>query len=157
MQKSTSNQLADIHAITTYQSGIVQATAHRMLTRFVSDYLQRYELTAMQWFIIGLIFDNGSRGIRLTDLSIQLGTTLPYTTNIINFLESKNIVVKKTHSTDNRIKIVSIHPSYDKTIREIEVGLRDEMRTTLYTANHITREELQTYITVLYKMARTTP
>ncbi len=143
----------DISKITTYQSGIVQAAAHRITTRVVSDFLQQYDLTAMHWFIIGHIYDHSDTGLRLTDLTKTLQATLPYTTTTVNFLESKGIVTKKVHATDSRTKLVSINPSYYQEIEKIESGLRDEMRNKLYDADNISRDELQTYITVLYKMA----
>ncbi len=153
MEKSIKASETGIDQITTYQSGIIQAAAHRSITRIVSDYLQRYDLTAMQWFIIGYIFDHGTSGIRLTDLTNVLHTTLPYTTTIITLLESKGIIMKRAHSSDNRTKLVSIAPSYYTTIEKIEAGLRQELRAKLYKNSHISRQELQTYITVLYKIA----
>jgi len=139
--------------VSTYQSGIAQATAHRVINRTVSEYLVRYDLTAMQWFIIGYINDGGERGITLTELAHAIGTTLPYTTNTINLLESKGIINKRSLETDNRTKLVTLNPSYKEMVDEIEAGLRDELRDTLYSTDHISREELQTYITVLYKIA----
>lgn len=152
MTKSNTNYEKDIGQIATYQSGIAQATAHRIINRIVSEYLIRHNLTAMQWFIIGHIYDAGDKGIKLGDLNRLLGTTLPYITNTINLLESKEIVFKKAHATDNRTKLVSINPAYRSKVEEIEAELRDELRDQLYKNDHITRDELQTYITVLYKM-----
>ncbi len=143
----------DITQTTTYRSGIALAAAHRSITRVVSDYLLQYELTAMQWFIIGYVYDHGKEGLRLTDLTNVLHTTLPYTTTTINLLESKGIVLKKGHSTDNRTKLVSINPSFHKTIDVIEKGLRKELREKLYNADNVSRDELETYITVLHKIA----
>jgi DNA-binding MarR family transcriptional regulator len=152
MNKSNSFSDNNMSAISTYQSGIAQATAHRITSRIVSDYLIRYDLTAMQWFIIGYIYDAGSIGLTMTDLGRVIGTTLPYTTNTINLLESKGIINKKVHETDSRTKIVTVNPSYLEVVQEIEAGLRDELRDNLYGQNHISREELQAYITVLYKI-----
>jgi DNA-binding MarR family transcriptional regulator len=154
MTKSTEFLEKDISQITTYQSGIAQASAHRVVNRIVSDFLLRYDLTAMQWFTIGAVYDAGKNGIRLSDLTRQLDTTLPYVTNIINLLESKSMVNKITHAGDSRIKLVSIAPEFISTVQEIEIELREHLRTVLYRDDHISREELQAYISVLYKIAR---
>ncbi len=154
MTKSTHSEKRDISQITTYQSGIVQSSAHRVLNRVTSDYLLRYGLSSMQWFMIGSIYDAGTSGVRLSDLMRRMNTTLPYITNTISLLESKRIVNKITHSGDSRIKLVSIAPSYISTIGEIEDGLRDHLRAALYKDGHITRDELSAYITVLYKLAQ---
>jgi len=153
MDKSTDFSKKDIAQITTYQSGIAQAAAHRATNRAVSDFLLRYGITAMQWFMIGAISDSGKAGIRLSDLTRRLDTTLPYVTNTINLLESKGMVQKVSHTGDSRIKLVSITPHYLPTIHEIEDELRDHLRVVLYDTDHISREELQTYISVLYKLA----
>jgi len=154
MSKSTNNSEIDISQIATYQSGIVQASAHRIVNRIVSDYLLRHGLTAMQWFAIGAIYDAGDQGIRLSDLTRKLSTTLPYVTNMVALLESKDIVRKVSHSGDSRIKLVSIVPKYKRTIDNIERELRDHMRANLYETDGISRDELQTYISVLYKIVR---
>ena len=142
----------DISQIATYQSGIAQASAHRIINRVVSDYLLQYGLTAMQWFVIGLVYDAGENGIRLSDLMRKLGTTLPYITNTIALLESKEMVKKVSHSGDSRIKLVSIDPNYVEEVALIETGLREHLRETLYREDGIDREELQAYIGVLYKI-----
>ena len=154
MLKSTDFSQKDISQITTYQSGIAQAAAHRVVNRTVSDFLLRYDLTAMQWFTIGAISDAGKAGIRLSDLTRRLDTTLPYVTNTINLLESKNMVQKITHSGDSRIKLVSVTPAYSPQVAEIERELREHLRVVLYDEDHISRDELQTYISVLYKLSQ---
>ena len=156
MPKSTNNLEVDISQVATYQSGIIQASAHRVINRLVSDYLLKHGLTAMQWFAIGTIYDAGDQGIRLSDLTRKLSTTLPYVTNMVALLESKGIVRKIAHSGDSRIKLVSIVPKYKRTVDNIERELREHMRENLYEVDGITREELQSYISVLYKIVRRT-
>ena len=152
MKYSDNSPQKDMANITTYQSGIAQATAHRVINRVVSDYLTRYDLTAMHWFIIGHIRDAREAGISLGDLRFIIGTTLPYMTNTINILEEKSLITKKNHEKDARIKVVTLLPETIALVDEIESGLRDELRKTLYSEDTISRQELQTYITVLYKI-----
>jgi DNA-binding MarR family transcriptional regulator len=152
MAKSTEFSEKEIARITTYQSGIAQASAHRAMNRLVSDFLLQYGLSAMQWFTLGTIYDSGSGGIRLSDLMRKLDTTLPYITNSVALLESKGLVRKVAHAGDSRIKMVSIEPKHRKQIETIEADLRVHLREVLYTKDRITRDELQNYITVLYKI-----
>ncbi len=154
MPKSTEFSEIDISQIATYQSGIAQASAHRVINRLVSDYLLQHGLTAMQWFAIGTIYDAGDRGIRLSDLTRKLSTTLPYVTNMVALLESKGTVRKVAHAGDSRIKLVSVSPKYKRTVESIERELREHMRANLYQTDGISREELQSYISVLYKIVR---
>jgi len=144
----------DISQITTYQSGVVQSAAHRLTMKLKTDYLSQYDLTAMQWFVIGFTYDAGEQGIRLNDLMKNLDTTMPFVTNIINVLELKGILQKVSDLNDSRVKIAKLNPAYRGQVEEIEAGLRDKLREELYGHDSITREELKTYITVLYKITQ---
>lgn len=133
----------------------MQSTAHRILGRINSDYLAQYGLTSTQWYIIGLAYDAGANGVRLSQLKTVLDTTMPFITMTVNLLESKGILQKLSHTDDSRVKIAKLNPLYKKTVQEIEHGLREELRTRLYNQDNISRDELATYIKVLYKIAQT--
>lgn len=152
MSKSSEISPKDISQITTYQSGVIQASVHRIMNRVVADYLLQHGLTSMQWYIIGHIYDAGDKGLRLSDLTRKIHTTLPYVTNTIILLESRGIVQKLSHAGDNRIKLVSIAPSFRPRIDDIESGLRGRLRETIYDKSGVSRQELNDYIAVLYKI-----
>ena len=145
----------DISQITTYQSGVMQSTAHRILGRIKTEFLSQYNLTSMQWFVIGYAYDAGDAGIKLNDLMKTLDTTMPFITTIVNTLEAKGILYKMSDTNDSRVKIAVLNQSYKSTVEEIEAGLREELRTRLYREDNIGREELSTYIGVLYKISQT--
>lgn len=144
----------DISQISTYESGVMQSTAHRILGRINSDFLDQYGLTPTQWYIIGHAYDAGPNGVRLSQLKDLLDTTMPFITTTVNHLESKGILAKISHTDDSRVKIAKLNPLYKRTVVEIEQGLRDELRSKLYQQDKISRGELATYITVLYKIAQ---
>lgn len=135
----------------TWQSGVLQSSMHRGLKKASDEYLKQYDLSTMHWYIIGTIHDAGVKGIRITDLAETVGTTLGYLTNAVNSLELKGIVQRTDHSTDSRTKLLNISPSYQDQLFEIEEGMRDLLRTKLY--GKISRDELQTFITVLQKLS----
>ncbi len=145
----------DISQITTYQSGVMQSTAHRILGRIKTEYLSQYNLTSMQWFVIGYAYDAGDIGIKLNDLMKQLDTTMPFITTIVNALESKGILYKISDTKDSRVKIAVLNQPYRSTVEEIEEGLREELRARLYREDNISRQELVAYIAVLYKISQT--
>jgi DNA-binding MarR family transcriptional regulator len=106
----------------------------------------------MQWFTIGTILDAGSEGIRISDLAKQLDTTLAYMTTTVNLLESRGIILKRTHEYDARTKLVSVNPSYKKNCKKIEESLRQRLRDVLY--QNIDHDELTAYVSVLYKLSK---
>lgn len=138
--------------ISTYQSGVAQSSAFRVVKHHTDHLLKDFGLTSMQWFVIGTVYDAGSQGIRISDLSHKIDTTLAYTTNTVNLLESRKILIKKQHQTDARTKLVSVHPAYKKNCKKIEEALRERLREVLY--QNISREELTVYVQVLYKLSK---
>lgn len=153
MSKSNSSvEAADtLAAITTYQSGVAQATAFRIVKKHTAHALKEYHLTCMQWFTIGTVRDAGDDGMRITDLAKALDTTLAYMTTTVNLLESRGILVKKTHATDARTRLIAVAPSYRRECVVIETHVREQLRELLY--KNITSAELMSYIQVLYKIS----
>jgi DNA-binding MarR family transcriptional regulator len=144
----------DISQITTYESGVVQSAAHRLTMKIKSDFLSQYGLTTMQWFVIGFAYDAGDAGIRLNSLMKTLDTTMPFITSLVNNLELKGYIHKTSDTTDSRIKIAKLNPKYQGEVEEIEGGLRDRLRDELYGHDGITRDELNAYISVIYKISQ---
>ncbi len=142
----------DISTVTTYQSGVAQASAFRNLNKHFAILLKEYDLTCMQWFVVGTILDAGEHGIKLTDLARHLQTGLPFITNIINLLESKNMVMRRDSEKDSRTKFVSIVPEFIPSCQAIEKRLREKLRKSIY--ENITPEELRIYIKDLYHLSK---
>jgi len=144
--------MTDLSAITTYQSGVSQATAFRVVKNHTAQALRDYNLTCMQWFTIGTVLDASPEGIRLSDLAKKLDTTLAYMTTTVNLLESRNILVKKIHKYDARTKLVSVCENYIPVCAEIEMFVRKKLRVFLY--GNIEYEELANYVKVLSIISR---
>ncbi len=143
-----STQLA---GISTYQSGVAQATAYRIVKKHTASALKQYNLTCMQWFTIGTVYDAGDAGIKLSDLAKLLDTTQGYMTNTVNLLESREILERHEHPTDARTKLIKVRSGYKKECVNIEKDLREKLRTLLY--GQIEASELLDYIKVLYKIS----
>ncbi|MDQ3123176.1 MAG: hypothetical protein M3Q14_00615 [bacterium] len=154
MEKASKNidSSLSLDVTTTYQSGVAQASAFRVVKHHTAHYLQDYNLTCMQWFTIGTVLDAGPKGIRLSDLAHKLDTTIAYMTNTVNLLESLDIFTKKTHKYDARTKLVAVKPHYKKTCATIEKGLRLRLGLVLY--QNLSYDELATYVKVLYKISK---
>lgn len=140
----------DIGDITTYQAGIAQAAAHRLLQKKCDELLRPYGISKMQWLIIGAVLDAGEKGISISNLTRVLGTTMPYMTTSINMLESKGILERAHNTQDSRSRIISIAPSFAPHCADIERTLRDGLRSTIYAG--IDPAEFRTYIKVLFQL-----
>ncbi len=139
-----------MHTLTTYQAGVLQASAHRALQKYCDNILSPYDITKMQWLIIGTILDAGRQGVKITDLAETLATTLPYLTNTINLLESKGMLERRADPKDERMKRVQVTPQFKKQCSVIEQTMRSRLRTAIYA--DVAPEEFRVYLNVLYKL-----
>lgn len=142
--------MSDVN-ITTYQAGIAQASAHRLLQKICDHILKPYGLTKMQWLIIGTVHDAGSHGIRITNLTQAIGTTMPYMTTSVNLLESKGILQRAGNQGDNRSKVVVLAGDFSPKCEEIEQTLRAGLRETIY--RNIDPIEFRIYMKVLFQLS----
>lgn len=136
--------------ITTYQAGVAQASAHRLLQKICDQLLKPYGLTKMQWLIIGTVLDAGKEGIRITSLTNKIGTTMPYMTTSVNLLEVKGIVTRASNKGDNRSKVITLAEDFADKCEEIERTLREGLRQTIYA--NVDPTEFRVYMKVLFQL-----
>lgn len=148
MNKSRKN--ITLSEITTYQAGLAQSMMHRNIQKVSSEILKPYGITKMQWTIIGAVLDAGKDGIRMSDLAKVIGVTIPYLTNTLQILESKEYLVSKSSSEDKRSRIVYSNSSKAKQYEAIEQSLREGLREIIYS--RVDYDEFQTYMHVLLKL-----
>lgn len=152
MKSSNPAHKFSLSTVTTYQAGVAQARAHRIVKHHTDHLLKDFNLTSMQWFTIGTVLDAGTDGVRLSDLAKELDTTLAYMTTTVNLLESRGILNKHSHPYDARTKIITVKPSYKKTCSKIERALRDRLRDIIY--RHIDPQDMATHVAVLYELGK---
>jgi DNA-binding MarR family transcriptional regulator len=152
MHKSTGNS-ADfkLAELSTASAGIAEARVHRRLKKEFSNYLKPYNLTAMEWFVIGFLHEHSSNGVQLSEIAKHLQTTLPYLTNMLNELEIKGMLVRIDHTGDGRAKIVRLLPVANQLYNSAEQDLRAKLRTLVY--DQISIEDFTIYMRVMYQLA----
>lgn len=138
--------------ITTYQTTLTQARAHRALKTKMSYFLRPHNLTMMQWAIVGSLHDAGDNGMRVSDLAHQLDTSLAFVTTTLNVLEAKGIVTRSSHAQDNRAKIVRIANSFSPRVNVIEKEVSEKLLSWLEPS--LGRENLAVYLGAIDKIAQ---
>lgn len=140
--------LADLK---TYHVGVLQSAAARALKKHKDECLAPYGLSGMQWVIIGVIYDAGSKGTRITDVAKMLDVTMAFLTNAVNLLESKGILERIENVHDSRSRMVRVTKKFRPSCVKIEEDIRNKLRKSVYA--QVAPEELRTYIKVLYKFS----
>lgn len=143
--------MKNLHQISTYEASVYQSQAYRELKQLKAKLLKKHGLTMMQWVILGLVYDAGKNGIRISALAERLATTLAFVTNTVNSLEAMKLVIRKTETVDTRAKSVILKSGKEDLVRRIEHDLRQELKKSIYSK--VSPEELQQYMNVLVKFA----
>lgn len=139
------------HALKTYEAGILQARAYRNLRTFMQDHLEKYELTMMQWALLGTVAKAGTKGVTINQLATILDVEGSLITNMVNTAVKTGGVQKKIHPNDSRARIVIATTGGLKLVTQIETELRKAMRSWLTS---IPRASLQGYLHTLEKIAQ---
>jgi DNA-binding MarR family transcriptional regulator len=142
----------DLTEITTYQGLVYHSRANRSFKTFIQQILREYNLTMMQWSVLGFVKDAGKKGIRISDLARKIDSSLAFITNSINVLESKGMVYRIGHETDNRAKLVCVSDNYRKQLDKIEIDLRNKLQD--WFAKHVDLKELEMHVKVLRDIAK---
>lgn len=140
----------DLSTITTYQAGAVQASMHRLLQKQCDIILKPFGISKMQWMIIGHVLDAGSSGVRISDLSARLDTTIPYLTTALHLLESKGFLSREGNAQDGRSKLITVSPAFIPKCHEIEHALREGLRKTIYA--NVDAADFRVYMKVMYRI-----
>lgn len=136
---------------TTYQNTLTQARAHRALKTKLSFFLRPYNLTMMQWVIVGSLHESNNKGTRVSDLADRLDTSLAFVTTTLNVLEAKGIVRRESHAQDNRAKIVFLTDDFVPKVAGIETEISKKLHEWLEQA--ISKEEYAQYLQAMGKIA----
>jgi DNA-binding MarR family transcriptional regulator len=140
----------DLSKVTTYQAGIMQSTVHRLISKDIGNSLKKYNLTMMEWFAFGFIYDR--QPVRVSELSKHLDFTMPYATNLINSLQTKGFVTRSDDSVDNRNKPLELTAVALGQYEAIERDVRDSLRESVYS--RVLPDDFQIYVKVLFELGQ---
>lgn len=137
--------------IPTYRAAVTQSRAQRALKIKVSELLRSHGITMMQWSIIGLVFESGTTGMRISDLAKELNTSMAFITTIVNILEAKSVVQKTSHERDSRAKVVRLNEAFQPKVGEIESLMHAQLDEWLNA--RVNKKDLGVYFMVLNQLA----
>ncbi len=118
----------------TYNVGLLQAKAYRLLTHRTNMLLAPYGLTSVQWAMLGVLFDN-AQPLALVQLAEKLEVDPPFITVLVAGVEKTDLIKIEAHPKDRRTKLVSLTHKGRKLVPEIEKILRREMKTSIHGVN----------------------
>lgn len=134
----------------TYRAGLIQSRAYRKLKNFMQESLSAYDLSMMEWAIIGFIYDAGPKGIRTSVLAENFDVEPSFMTNTINSLENRALVKRVTDLKDQRAKKVILPKTTQNLVKKIEAQLRARMKKWM---GPVSKPKLAAYLSVLEQIS----
>lgn len=133
------------HNRTSYRVGLLQAKAYRILKNYTGKLLAAYELSTVDWALLGLLHDH-PKGMRSSILAQELGVEAPFITSLFGKLNTMGLVESKRDEKDSRAKILSLTAKGASSVEKIEKELRSAMKPLLSGSSI---GDLLSYVSVL--------
>ncbi len=124
------HSITNTAGMTTYRIGLLQTKAYRILNHVTAKALKEYEITPVDWAMLGLLFEHPD-GLRLSDLAEELGVEAPFITERTQELINQNLVTISTTKEDKRVKCMALTAKAKRKIPIIEQVLLKAMKPLL--------------------------
>ena len=133
-----------------YTAGLLQSKAFRILKKKTNEVLEPLGINATDWGALGLLCKE-KEGLRLTDISREVGVKAPYITRSITHLESMGLVSVGVHKEDTRAKIATITPAGKKFVVTAEKLVANQLK---FVFNNVPLRDLLGYVRTLDVVVR---
>jgi DNA-binding MarR family transcriptional regulator len=111
----------------TYQIGLLQAKAYRILKQYTTNALQHLNISTTEWALLGFLNDQ-PKPVRASVIAEVLGVEPPFVTVLIKKLEKQGLVSIQPDPNDNRSKLLELSAEGTEFVGKTELYLRDKMR-----------------------------
>jgi DNA-binding MarR family transcriptional regulator len=111
----------------TYQIGLLQAKAYRILKQHTSNALEHLNISTTEWALLGFLNDQ-PKAIRANVVAEVLGVEPPFVTVLIKKLEKQGLLSIEADASDNRSKLIELSAKGTAFVGETELYVRDKMR-----------------------------
>ena len=130
---------------TTYQVGMLQTKAYRFLRDWTNLQLEKYEISANEWALIGLVHDN-PKGIRPKTAADEIGVEAPFITAMMATFRERSLISETPDVNDSRAKLLTITAEGGLFVKKVEADLREQTKKLL---KDISRKDIASYLIVL--------
>jgi DNA-binding MarR family transcriptional regulator len=130
---------------TTYQVGLLQTKAYRVLKQHTAKVLAEFDVSTIEWAFLGLLHD-APQGMRLNVVAQELGVEAPFVTQMTTKLKKTGYFEHSEDPEDSRAKIIMLTKKGRDFVTMAEKHLRTETKVLF---EGVSGSDLLTYITVL--------
>ena len=157
MKKSIKNiatlvkERKNLSILKTYNSGLLQAKAYRLLKSYISLTLKKYGISTVEWALIGQLYE--VKSVTITEAAKILDVEKPFATNLAETLRKKGFVKRLVDKDDRRSKRISLTDKGNMQVPVIESDVRGAMSKIL---NEVSVEDIFSYVKVLEEIVKNT-
>ena len=135
---------------TTYQVGLLQTKAYRILKHHTARVLFQFDITTVEWGLLGLLNDSPN-GMRLNVLAHELGVEAPFISQMTLRLKKTGYFEHREDSEDSRAKIIMITKDGKVFVEKTEKHLREATKSLL---RDVPAKDILAYLSVLESIIR---
>ncbi|CAN5663281.1 hypothetical protein BH23PAT2_BH23PAT2_06300 [soil metagenome] len=141
----------DTQTISMYEACLLHSRADRNLRSLVADQLEPFDVTMMEWLVLGVVRACTGIGMSMSAIAKELSITLPQLTPLVQELIKKAYITQQFDLNDQRTRYVSTTKKGLQVLEQIEQATEQAMRTW---ASSLPREDIRTYIRTVRFLAK---
>ena len=130
---------------TTYQVGLLQIKAYRILKQHTAGVLSQFDITTVEWGLLGLLNEN-PKGMRLNVLAHELGVAASFISQMTSRLKKTQYFEHREDPADSRAKIIMITKEGKMFVDKAERYLREASKSLL---RDVPAKDILAYLSVL--------
>ncbi len=126
------------------QAAILQAKAHRLLRQDVSELLEPFSISMIEWALLEMLVKSDKP--HLSEMAKEIGVEAPMITNLLNTLEKKGLITRTMSESDKRQKMLALTEAGTTLLHSTEKHLHEKLKEYF---SEVTMSEMAAYLKVL--------
>jgi DNA-binding MarR family transcriptional regulator len=133
--------MQDIGNMSICERFLLHARADRVVRAFVAKQLEPYQLTMMEWLLLGVVNSGPKDGVSMSAAAQTLDVTLPQITALANKLLGLKLIRQKTQSHDRRSRHILPTGKGKTALEDIEAAISNALEEWLAGFSKEQREQ----------------
>lgn len=142
--------MEDENSISMYEACLLHSRADRALRVVVSRQLEKFDVTMMEWLLMGVVCAGPKEGMTMTAVASALDVTLPQVTALTASLTKSKLIKQKVSRQDRRSRRLACMPAGKKLLEQTESAITVAMKE--WTAG-IPQHQLGVYFDTVKSLA----
>lgn len=114
-------------SLTMYEACLLHSRADRALRVVVSRHLEQFNVTMMEWLLLGVVSNGPKEGMTMSSVASTLDVTLPQVTALTATLTKVKLLKQKISRQDRRSRRLHATPAGKRLLHDIEQALTNAM------------------------------